>query len=88
MADTETGRFYSITDHGDTEPWALVAVRDRGLYEMWVAGTGWVDMPYFATYFGGGDTGAREVDSAEAERLQGIIQAPPPTVIDMLRGKQ
>lgn len=88
MADTENGRFYSITDSGDNAPWALVAVRDRGLYEMWVPGTGWVDMPYFATYFVGGEPGAREVDAAEAERLQGAVKAPPPAVIDMLRGKQ
>lgn len=88
MADTENGRFYSITDSGDNAPWALVAVRERGLYEMWVPGTGWVDMPYFATYFVGGEPGAREVDAAEAERLQGAVKAPPPAVIDMLRGKQ
>lgn len=88
MTDTESGRFYSITDSGDTAPWALVAVRDRGLYEMWIPDAGWVDMPYFATYFAGGEPGAREVDATEAEALKGAVTAPPQAVIDMLRGAQ
>jgi hypothetical protein len=64
-------RYYTITDLGERKPWALVRV-NGALYERWVPGKGWVDTPYFLTYFVGGDVGAKEVSEAEATRLQGI----------------
>lgn len=79
------GRFFVIQDPGDPRPWALVAVRPRGLYEMWT-GTEWVDMPYFAAYFVGGEIGARETYPANVEQWKQTIPAPPPGAVAMLRG--
>lgn len=62
-------RYFTIQDWTDPEPWALLRV-NRGLYERWVPDNGWVDTPYFAAYFNGGEMGAREVTAAEAEELQ------------------
>lgn len=82
-AQPEGGRYYAITD-GDPEPWALVRA-DGGAYYMWV-GAEWVDMPYFASYFGGGEYGKREVSAEEAEGLKTTIKPPPLGGVNMLRG--
>lgn len=84
-AEKYTGAYYSITDPGDPGPWALIRA-EGGLYEQWVAGTGWVDMPYFSSYFGGGEPGADEITEAEAETLKGLVKAPPPAAIALLGG--
>lgn len=89
MTNTEaeqSAKFYAIADTGDPEPWALVRVPDRGgLYEMW-DGAEWVDMPFFATYFSGGEAGAVEVEEGESEMLKSSIRPPLPGAVAMLRG--
>jgi hypothetical protein len=61
--------FCTITELGETRPWALLRVVG-GLYERWAPHLGWVDSPFFGTYFAGTDPGARPVSEAEAEKLK------------------
>jgi hypothetical protein len=81
----EAGSYFVIQDAGDPAPWALVAVRPRGLYEMWT-GTEWVDMPFFASYFVGGEIGARQIEPAQVEAMKATIKPPPPAAVAMMRG--
>lgn len=78
-------RYYVIQDSGDSEPWALVAVKPRGLYEMWT-GDEWVDMPFFATYFVGGDVGAKGIEPDEVEGYKASVRRPSAGAVAMMRG--
>lgn len=82
---TTEGRFFAIQDAGDPEPWALVRVMPRGLYERWTS-EGWVDMPFFAAYFVGGEPGAREVDQDEAEALKQTVRLANAYALATMRG--
>ena len=83
----DDGAYFVIQDAGDTKPWALVRVRPRGLYERWCGPEEeWVDMPFFAAYFVGGEIGARQIDAAQAEQFKPVIPVPAPGVIAMMRG--
>lgn len=63
-------RYYVISDAGKSKPYALARVGDDGIPERYIpGGEGWVDWPFYATYLAGGEAGASEVPSAEADRL-------------------
>lgn len=86
-AEDEGGAYFVIQDAGDPGPWALVRVKPHGLYEMWTGpDSGWVDMPYFAAYFVGGEIGARQIEESEVEGFQSTIKPPPPGAVHMMRG--
>jgi hypothetical protein len=70
MADKQYDdrRYYSLTDPGDSEPWALMSVCN-GVYERWVPGHGWVDAPALAAYMYD-DPGATEITAEQAAKLQ------------------
>lgn len=78
-------RYFVIQDPGDAQPWALVAMKPRGLYEMWT-GQEWVDMPYFATYFVGGNIGAKAIEPAEVEAYKGVVRQPSEGAVALMRG--
>jgi hypothetical protein len=81
------GRFFAIQDVGDPSPWALVRIVTPGIYERWTGPTEeWVDMPFFAAYFVGGEIGATEIDPAHAEALKARVKPMRPGAISMQRG--
>lgn len=77
--------YFVIQDAGDPAPWALVAVRPRGLYEMWT-GTKWVDTPSFATYFVGGEIGARQIEPAQVDVMKATIKPTARAALARVRG--
>lgn len=82
----EAGAYFVIQHLGTPAPWALVAVRPRGLYEIW-SGTEWVGAPYLATYFSGEETGTRQVDADQVAAMKATIGRPGPAHVALAKAR-